>query len=139
MQVQVNFRGLKEFIAKNEKLIKELEKGKFSEVLAKKITNRAKYRAPRKSGKMIRSINYKLKGTNITITCTARNEKGVPYPEILEEGLSKFIPIGTARSPRIIVSGGGKTAFLPFIKWAVVKTLDEKEKLFRQTMLKRYK
>ncbi len=139
MQVQIKIRGLKELIAKNKKLIKDLKRGKFNEALAKKIKNRAKYRAPRKTGNLIRGIHYKLSGSSIIIMCNVTNEQGVAYPEILEFGLSRYIPIGTPESPRAISSGGGKTAFMPYIRWAIWRTLKERDKIFRQTMLKQYR
>lgn len=138
MQLQIRIRGLKELIQKNKKLIADLEAGVFSDALGIKIVNRAKYVAPRKSGKLIRGIDYKLSGSNIIIMCPVTNEQGVAYPEILEFGLSRFIPIGTPENPRVITSSSGKRAFLPYIRWAVWRTMRERDKLFKEVMLKQY-
>ena len=138
VSTRVRISGLKEFVALNEKLIKDLEKGIFGEALAKKMKSRAKYVAPRKSGKLVRRIDYKMQGSNFTLTCDAVNEKGEAYPGILEFG-SRFIKIGKPDSPRIITSGSNKTAYLPFMRWAVWRTLQEKDKIFKKVMLKNYK
>jgi hypothetical protein len=138
MQIQIRINGLKELIQKNKKLIKDLESNVFNEAFAIKVTNRAKYVAPRKTGKLIRGIHYKLSGSNIIILCPVKNEQGVAYPEILEFGLNRFIPIGTPENPRIYTSSSGKRAFLPYIRWAVWRTLRERDKLFKEVMLKQY-
>jgi len=140
ISIKARVRGLREFMETNEKVIRELDKGTFTEAIAKKSKNRAKYRGPRKSGKLVRRIDYVMNGPDsFTLTCDAVNEQGVAYPEILERGLSRFIPIGTPESPRIITSGGGKTAFLPFMSWALQKTLMEADKVFKKEVLKYYK
>lgn len=140
MQIRVKVTGLQELIANNKRAIKALRRGIFTKALADKIKRRAKYVAPRKTGKLVRRIDYIMKGPNeVTFTCDAVNEQGVAYPEILEFGLSRYIPIGTAKSPRIILSGNGKTAYLPFYRWAIYTTLLEKDKVFKKTVLKYYK
>ena len=131
-------KGLNELIQKNKKLIKDLEAGVFNDAFATKVKNRAKYVAPRKTGKLIRGIDYKLSGSSIIIMCPVTNEQGVAYPEILEFGLNRFIPVGTPENPRIFTSSSGKRAFLPYIRWAVWRTLRERDKLFREIMLKKY-
>jgi len=138
--IRTRVTGLKELIAINERVMREFDNGTFTKAIAKKTKNRAKYRAPRKSGKLIRRINYKMEGPNsFTLTCDAVNEQGIAYPEILEFGLSRYIPIGRPDSPRIIVSGGGKIAFLPFLRWALWRTLLEKDKIFKKEIMKHYK
>lgn len=140
MQIKVKVTGLQELIENNKKAINALRRGIFTEALAKKIKRRAKYRAPRKTGKMIRRIDYKMVNPNLVkFICDAVNDQGVAYPAILEFGLSRFIPIGSAESPRIILSGNGKTAYLPFYRWAIHITLIEKDKIFKKTILKYYK
>lgn len=140
MQITVKVTGLRELIGANKKAIRALEKGVFAKELAERIKRRAKYRAPRKTGKLVRRIDYKMKGPNIvTFTCDAVNEQGVSYPDILEFGLSRFIPIGSIESPRVILSGSGKTAYLPFYRWAIHMTLKEKDKIVKKTILKYYK
>lgn len=138
--IQIKVTGLKEFIAKNELTIKKLEKGAFTHAMGKKIKRRAKYRAPRKSGKLVRQIDYKVTSyTELTLTCDAVNKDGVAYPAILEFGLSRFIPIGNPESPRIITSGNNKTAFLPFMRWALWRTLKEKDRILKKTIINHYK
>lgn len=140
LRIRTKVTGLREFIAANEKVAKELDRGTFEKAVGKKTKRRAKYRAPRKTGKLVRRIDYKMTGPNsLVITCDAVNEDGVSYPEILEFGLSRFIPIGRPDSPRIIVSGNNKTAFLPFMQWALWRTLVEKDKIFKKEILKHYK
>lgn len=132
--------GAHEWIAANNRAIKALSKGDFTEAVAKKTKNRAKYRGPRKTGKLIKGIDYVMEGPDgFKITCNVTNEEGVDYPSILEYGLSRYIPIGSAKSPRIIISGNSKTAFLPFIQWAAHRTVMESEKIFKKEVLKFYR
>lgn len=137
--IRTKVTGLREFIAANEKVIKDLNDGRFEKRVAEKTKNRAKYRAPRKTGKLIKGIDYKMGKNSFVITCDVTNERGEDYPSILEFGLSRFIPIGRPESPRAILSGGGKTAFLPFMRWALWRTLTEADKIFVKEIMRHYK
>ena len=140
ISLKIKHTGLKEFIEANNKAIAALDNGDFTEEIAKKSKNRAKYRAPRKSGKLISGIDYKMQGANsFSLECDTVNEQGVSYPEILELGLSRFIPIGTPENPRTIISSSGKIAFLPYMRWAIWRTLQEIDQIFKEKILKYYK
>jgi len=140
IQIKVKTRGLLEFIEANKKVIAALERGDFTLEFAKTCENRAKYRAPRKTGKLIKGIRYKIDSAySFTLSCSAVNKQGVEYPEILEFGLSRYIPIGEPNSPRVITSGGGKAAYLPFMRWAIWRTTQEAEIIFKKKILKYYK
>jgi hypothetical protein len=140
--IKTRVKGLKEFIAKNNSAIGALERGDFTEALKDKTVNRAKYRAPNKSGKLVKSIKGKTNSSySFTITCDAVNEKGESYPEFLEFG-TRYIAIGTPEAPRVIHSpykgGSQKTAHLPFLRWSLWVTLNERNVIFKKTILKYY-
>lgn len=140
INLQFRITGLDSFIDATEKAIVALESGNFVEAIAKKCKFRAKYVAPRKTGRLVASIDYMMKGSGeFALICDAVNEYGVPYPEILEFGLSRYIPIGTTESPRVYKSSSGKTAYLPYMRWAVWRTLQEIDNILQQEVLKYYK
>jgi len=137
--LKVRTKGLQEFISKNERVMKALDEGVLTDALLKKVVRRAKYRGPRKKGKLVAGIQGKKTGKHsFKVTCNVVNEKGEPYPEFLEYG-TRFIKIGTPERPRVIKSSSGKTAHLPFISWAAWKTLQEVPKIFRDKILKLYR
>jgi len=138
INLRIRVTGLQSFINATNRAIAALDEGAFIEVIAKKCKNRAKYRAPRKTGRLIASIDYKLRKDSFTLSCDAVNEYGEAYPEILEFGLSKYIPIGTPEHPRVYKSSSGKTAHLPFMQWAIWRTLQEIDKIMKETVLKYY-
>lgn len=136
--IKIKTKGLQKFISNNSNVIKALEDGVLTEAIEKKVVRRAKYRAPRKKGTLIRGIHSKKTGKFIfTLVCDVTNKRGDPYPAFLEYG-TRFIRTGTAEHPRVIKSSSGKTAFLPFMSWAAWKTLQEIPKLFRDKILKFY-
>lgn len=127
-------------MAATDRVIAALDRGELTKEIAKTTENRAEYRAPRKTGKLISRIKHKMTSPNsFTLECDATNEKGTAYPEILEFGLSRFIKIGTPENPRVITSSSGKTAFLPFMRWAIWRTLQDVDKLFKEKILRFYK
>jgi len=139
VSIKVRTKGLQEFIASNEKVMKALDDGTFTDALIKKIVRRAKYRGPRKSGKLVGGIRGVKTGKHsFKIICDVVNKYGDPYPLFLETG-TRFIPIGTPENPRVIKSSSGKTAFLPFMSWAAWRTLQEAQKIFKDKILKLYK
>ena len=136
--LKIRTRGLQSLISKTERVIKALEAGVLTDAIEKKVVRRAKYRAPRKTGNLVRSIHSQKTGRySFKVVCDAENEKGEPYPEFLEYG-TRYIRVGTTENPRIIKSSSGKTAFLPFVSWAAWKTLQEVPKIFNDKILKYY-
>ena len=136
--LKIRTKGLQKFISKNEKVIKALEEGVLTDALLKKVVRRAKYRAPRDKGNLVRGIHGQKTGKHsFKIICDVTNERGESYPGFLEHG-TRFIKVGTPESPRAIKSSSGKTAFLPFISWAAWRTLQEVPKIFRDKILKYY-
>jgi len=137
--IKVRTSGLKRIIDINKQVIRDIDNGEFEKEVQKKVINRAKYRAPRKSGALVRGIKSKGRSKkSFTVVCDTVNAKGEPYPVFLEYG-TRYIKIGTASSPRVIKSSSGKTAFLPFMAWAVWRTMQELDKIFRDKILKKYK
>jgi len=138
LTLKVRVRGLNEFISKNAKVIKAIENGDVTTEVEKKIVRRAKYRGPRRKGKLVRSIHSKRTGKHsFKIICDARNEQGEPYPELLEYG-TRFIPVGTESHPIKYKASSGKIAFRPYIAWAKWRTLQELQKIFKDKILKFY-
>lgn len=136
--LKVRTKGLQQFITKTENVIKALENGVLTNEIEKKIVRRAKYRAPRKKGRLVRGIRSQKTGKHsFKIICDVTNDKGEPYPAFLEYG-TRFIKIGTPENPRTIKSSSGKTAFLPYISWAAWRTLQEVPKIFKDKILKYY-
>jgi len=136
--ITIKTKGLLQFITKTENVIKALESGAFTNELMKKTVRRAKYRAPRKKGHLVRGIHGEKIGKHgFRIVCDVTNDKGEPYPAFLEFG-TRFIRVGTSKSPRVIRSSSGKTAFLPYISWAAWRTLQEAPKVFKNKVLKYY-
>ena len=136
--VKVRTKGLQQFISKTEKVIQALEEGILTDAIEKKIVRRAKYRAPRKKGTLVRGIRSQKTGKHsFKIICDVTNKRGEPYPAFLEYG-TRFIRVGTPESPRTIKSSSGKTAFLPYMSWAAWRTLQEVPKLFKDKILKFY-
>lgn len=138
LTLKVRTRGLQQFISHNEKVIKALEEGVLTDAIQKKVVRRAKYRAPRKKGTLVRGIHAQKTGKHsFKIICNVTNKKGEPYPVFLEHG-TRYIRVGTPESPRRIKSSSGKTAFLPYLSWAAWRTLQEVPKVFREKILKYY-
>lgn len=140
--IKARAKGLQQFISKNNNAIQALERGDFTDALKDRAVNRAKYRAPNKSGKLVKSIKGKRNNNySFTITCDAVNAKGESYPEFLEFG-TRFIYVGTPEAPRVIQSpykgGSQKTAHLPFLRWSLWMTLNESNSIFKKTILKYY-
>lgn len=136
MNIKIRVTGIDDIVRKNKQVMKLMEKGDFEEEVGKRVVNRAKYRAPRKSGKLVRGIHVKKTGKNtISVVCDTVNENGVPYPVFLEYG-TRYIPIGTPEAPRAIRSSSGKTAFMPYLRWSVVRTNKELGKIFKEIILK---
>lgn len=136
--LKVRTKGLQQFISKTEKVIQALEEGVLTNAIEKKIVRRAKYRAPRKKGTLVRGIRSQRTGKHsFKIICDVTNKNGEPYPAFLEYG-TRFIKVGTPKSPRVIRSTSGKTAFLPFMSWAAWRTLQEVPKIFKDKILKYY-
>ena len=136
--LNVRTKGLQQLISKTENVIKALESGVLTDEILKKTVRRAKYRAPRKKGDLVRGIQGKKTGKHsFKITCDVTNKRGEPYPEFLEHG-TRFIKVGTPENPRTIKSSSGKTAFLPFISWAAWRTLQEVPKIFKDKIMKYY-
>ena len=141
--IRVRVAGLNEFIAKTDSAIAALERGDLTEEIRKKTERRAKYRAPRKKGTLVRATRAIRTGKDsFTLLCDVENKYGDKYAGYLEDG-TRFIKIGTAKSPRVIKSpygkGSGKTAHLPFLSWALWRTLTEADKIFKDKILKYYK
>ena len=139
--IQIKFKalGLTEFVAKNNKLIAALENGDFTKALADYAENRAKHRAPRKTGTLIKGIRVIIEGAEgFILECRAENKRGESYPEYLEGG-TKYIRVGSAKNPRAIKSGGGKLAYLPFLKWALWRTTQQANKIFNRMINKYYR
>lgn len=139
---KVQVTGLNEFIAKNKRAMAALENGEFRDALAEKVKNRAKYFAPNKTGNLIKHIKITPIGTyGFKLTCDATNYKGQEYAGFLEFG-TKYIMIGTPENPRSIQSpyrgGSQKTAYLPFMRWAIWRTMQDKKKIFKDSILKNY-
>ncbi len=136
--LRIRTKGLQKFISQTEMVIKALEQGVLTDAIEKKIVRRAKYRAPRKKGTLVRGIHSQKTGKySFKIICDVTNDRGESYPEFLEHG-TRYIRIGTPQSPRVIKSSSGKTAFLPFLSWAAWRTLQEVPKLFKEKILKYY-
>ena len=138
VSIRVKTKGLAEFIGSNKQVIKALEDGTFSDAIAKKVVRRAKYRGPRKKGKLVRGIRSIRIKNGFKLICDVVNERGDPYPAFLEHG-TRFIRIGTPENPRAIKSSSGKLAFLPYMSWAVWRTLQEAQKIFKDKIIKLYK
>jgi len=140
LKITTKVTGLQEFIKANQKFISAFESGELIKEIAEYAEDRAKYRAPRKTGTLIKHIKFKINGPySFTLECDATNESGESYPYILEFGLNRFIPIGTPENPRAISSGGGKTAYLPFMRWAVWRAIQEVNKIMKNKINKIYK
>lgn len=138
LTLKVRTKGLQQFTSKTESVIKALSDGVLTNAIQKKVARRAKYRAPRKKGTLVRGIRAQKTGKHsFKIICDVTNEKGEPYPVFLEGG-TRYIRVGTPESPRIIKSSSGKTAFLPYMSWAAWRTLQEVQKLFKDKILKFY-
>lgn len=138
LTLKVRTKGLQQFTSKTESVIKALSDGVLTNAIQKKVVRRAKYRAPRKKGTLVRGIRAQKTGKHsFKIICDVTNEKGEPYPVFLEGG-TRYIRVGTPESPRIIKSSSGKTAFLPYMSWAAWRTLQEVQKLFKDKILKFY-
>jgi len=136
--VKVRTKGLQRFISSNEKVIEALEEGILTDAIQKKVVRRAKYRAPRKKGTLVRGIHARKTGKHsFKLICDVTNERNEPYPAFLEFG-TRFIRVGTPEHPRVIKSSSGKTAFLPYMSWAAWRTLQEVPKLFKDKILKFY-
>jgi len=136
--LKVRTKGLQQFIAKTDNVIKALEDGILTDAIQKKVVRRAKYRAPRKKGTLVRGIRAQKTGKHsFKLICDVTNERNEPYPAFLEFG-TRFIRVGTPEHPRVIKSSSGKTAFLPYMSWAAWRTLQEVPKLFRDKILKFY-
>lgn len=139
INIKVRTRGLNEFIQANEKVIAALDRGDLNKALAEKAEHRAKYRAPRKKGILVKSIKAKIINQfSFIFECSAENERGEDYPRFLEWG-TRHIRVGTPESPRTITSSSGKTAFLPFMRWALWRTMQEANLIFKEKILKYYK
>jgi len=136
--LKVRSKGLQRFISKNNRVIKALEDGILTDAILKKTVRRAKYRAPRDKGDLVRGIHGQKTGKHsFKIICDVTNKSGENYPAFLEHG-TRFIRVGTPKRPRVIRSSSGKTAFLPYISWAAWRTLQEVPKIFRDKILKYY-
>ena len=136
--VKVRTKGLQQHISKTENVIKALEEGVLTDAIEKKVVRRAKYRAPRKKGTLVRGIHSKKTGKHsFKVICDVVNKRGEPYPAFLEYG-TRFIRTGTTEHPRAIRSSSGKTAFLPYMSWAAWRTLQEVPKIFKDKILKFY-
>jgi len=137
IRIRATISGMDTMIAANQAMLKALDRGDLIKLLAEKAKNLAKYYAPFKTGHLINRIEAKIINQYaFELSCDAENEKGEPYPKFLEEG-TKHIKVGTPENPRQITSGGGKTAYLPFLKWAIWKAQQdidkEVEKIFKNT------
>lgn len=133
IKIGVRVTGLKELINSNEKAMKTIDKGTLEERIINKIIRRAKYRAPRKTGDLVRSIHaYQLSSNKWFVICD------VPYAAHLEFG-TRYIKIGSEQAPRVIVSSSGKTAFLPFIRPAIWKTEKEIPAILTELLKNIYK
>lgn len=136
--LKVRTKGLQRFISKTERVIKALDEGILTDEILKRTVRRAKYRAPRKKGHLVRGIRGQKTGKHsFKIICNVTNKRNEPYPAFLEHG-TRFIRVGTPKSPRVIRSSSGKTAFLPYISWAAQRTLQEVSKIFKDKILKYY-
>ena len=123
----VQVEGLEELIEKNKRAIKKLESGELTEEIAKKVVWNIKRIAPRLTGRMIRSVEYKkIDDNSYMFYVTAENEEGECYAIYLEFGTS-HIPIGTPDNPRWYRSGSGKIAALPFVRTAIHKCITNKQ------------
>ena len=123
----VQIKGLNELIAKNNLVIKMLERGDPAEELVKRIVRSAKRFAPRDTGKLVASIHYERIGKNkFKIVADAVNENGEPYPIYLEFG-TRYIHVGTTSSPRTYKTTSGKTAHLPYIRSAIWRSTTQKD------------
>jgi len=112
--VTVTVSGLKELIDANTRLISELEKQTVLESVMDSIVNLAKSFAPYKTGALVKSLDWSKGKDGYDISA-------IWYAEYLEFGIR--IPTGDTENPRTISSGGGKTAYLPFIRPAIYQVL----------------
>jgi hypothetical protein len=126
----VTVGGLKELIDANNALISELEKQTVLERLMTSIVNLAKSFAPIKTGALIRSIDWEKAEEGFAISA-------IWYAEYLEFGIR--IPVGDAVDPREIISGGGKTAYLPFIRPAIYQVTQNIDKELNKLIEEIYK
>ncbi len=129
-----NFRitvgGLQETISANDALISELEKQSIIESILDDIIKDAKLYAPIKTGALINSLRWTRENNQYVI-------EAIYYAEYLEFGLR--IPVGDTEAPRQIRSGGGKTAYLPFIRPAILNNVKNLEKTLAQLLNAIYK
>jgi len=105
--------GLRELMEMNNALISELEKQTVLERVMDNIVERAKELAPIKTGALIDSIKWAKTENAFAIMA-------IYYTEFLEFGIR--IPVGDTDAPRSIISGGGKTSYLPFIRPAIYQS-----------------
>jgi len=145
--LRIRLKGLDSLIAKNKKAIEVLESGKLTDRIAKKTERRAKYRAPRDTGRLVKGIKVIKTGKNsFKLMCDVKNDRGDNYAIFLEGG-TRYIRIGTPQNPRAIISpyrsarrgGSGKTAYLPFLRWAIWRTMQERDKLFKKVVMACYR
>lgn len=135
-QIKVTQVGIAEFIAANKRVIATINRGDFIRAMADKAEELAELRAPKKTGKLIKAIKKKIINQwSYYLECTVENAKGEEYAPFVEEG-TKHIMVGTPEAPRQIKSGGGKLAYLPFLKWAMWKVSQDGEKIFKEIILK---
>jgi hypothetical protein len=107
----ITVSGIRELIAMNNALISELEEQTILEKMMDDIVNKAKELAPIKTGALISSLKWVKEEGKYAIAA-------IYYALFVEFGTCN-IAVGDTESPRVIESGGGKTAYLPFIRPAV--------------------
>jgi len=109
----ITVNGLRELIAMNNALISKLKEQTILENIMDSIVEKAKELAPIKTGALIDSLKWAKTESAFAIMA-------IYYAEFLEFGIR--IPVGDTDAPRSIISGGGKTAYLPFIRPAIYQS-----------------
>jgi len=109
----ITVSGFKELIAMNNTLISKLEEQTILENIMDSIVEKAKELAPIKTGALIDSLKWAKIEDAFAIMA-------IYYAEFLEFGIR--IPVGDTDAPRSIISGGGKTAYLPFIRPSIYQS-----------------
>jgi len=120
MRFNITVSGIKEIIAMNNALISELEEQTILEKVMDNIVEKAKELAPIKTGALIDSLKWARTKNAFTIIA-------IYYAEFLEFGTCN-IAVGDTEAPRSIISGGGKAAYLPFIRpaiWQEIKNINK--------------
>lgn len=128
---RITVSGIEELIARNNSLISALEEQTILEKILDDIVEQAKKLAPIKTGALINSLKW-IKSEDVY------SIEAIYYAEFLEFG-TNFIPVGDTESPRSITSGGGKQAYLPFIRPAIWQEIKNINHILKELLEEIYK